>query len=238
MFIGIEGCIGAGKSTLLHTCSQFLQCHPVCEEPEQNPFLEDFYHFPDKRVFAKHLLYTSLLLQERQLRQALPFSEWGDLVIADFHPLQNLVFAKVLFSARDQALLTDLYHTLSIPQPDIIIYLKADVHTILSHLRKKPDPHAYVSELDFTLLTQISSAYEAFFRAYTGRFLTIDTSHFDFHQGPHDMPAPLKSLQEVFDLLPYIKPQPLTKEEQLSRRRQQGRKGMAMQRNRSHDAAK
>lgn len=205
MLISIEGGIGVGKSTLVHFCSQFLQCSPVYEQPEKTPFLEDFYRAHEKRDVARHLLYTFLFLQERQLRQALPCSLRGDLVICDFHPLKNLVFAKVLLPTDDQVLLTKLYHTLRIPQPDLIIYLKADEHTILSRLRKKHDQ--YLDSLDFTFLTQICSAYESFFRSsYKGRCITIDNSRLDYYERSSDIHVPLNHMQEALDILPYIRP--------------------------------
>jgi deoxyguanosine kinase len=205
MLISIEGGIGVGKSTLVHFCSQFLQCYPVYEQPEKNPFLENFYHAQEKRDVARHLLYTFLFLQERQLRQVLPCSTRGDLVICDFHPLKNLVFAKVLLPTEDQVLLTNLYHTLRIPQPDLLIYLKADEHTILSRLRKKHDQ--YLDSLDFTFLTQICSAYESFFRSsYKGRCITIDNSRLDYYERSNDIHVPLNHMQEVLDILPYIRP--------------------------------
>ena len=207
MLIGIEGCIGAGKTTLTQFSSQFLTCRPVYEEPERNPFLEDFYHASEKKQLARHLLYTFLLLQERQLRSILPFSTSGELVICDFHPLKNLVFAKVLLSVRDQTLLTEIYHTLSIPQPDLLIYLKSDEHTMLSRLRKKGDPYANANSIDFTFITQMASAYETFFRSsYKGRFMTIDTSGLDYYQRSDDIHVPLQNIQEALDILPYIKP--------------------------------
>jgi deoxyguanosine kinase len=206
MFIGIEGPIGVGKSTLTHFCSQLLHCTPLYERPQRNPFLEDFYHAAKKKHLAKHLLYTFLLLQEQQWRQALPLSEQGQLVICDFHPLKNLVFTQVLLSAREQMLFADLYHGLLIPQPDLLIYLGADEHTLLSRLRKKQDH--YLDSLDFTFLTQLCDAYQTFFRSYPGRFMTIDTTGLDDDQRSDDIHVPLHSMQEALTILPYIKPRP------------------------------
>ncbi len=203
MLICIEGCIGVGKTTLVEHCTRLFQCTPVYEEPERNPFLADFYQARDKGMYARSLLYTFLFLQERQLRQALPLAERGHLVLCDFHPLKNLVFARVLLEASEQARLTELYQSLSIPQPDLVIYLKADEPTILSRIRKKPDP--YEPGLDFTFITQIAYAYETFFRSvYKGRTLAVDTSHLDYYERAQDLHVPLATMQEALDLAPYL----------------------------------
>ncbi len=207
MLICIEGCIGVGKTTLVEQCIRLFDCMPVYEEPARNPFLADFYQAHDKRAYAQPLLYTFLFLQERQLRQALPVAERGHLVVCDFHPLKNLVFARVLLEASEQARLTELYQSLSIPQPDLVIYLKADEPTILSRIRKKPDP--YEPGLDFTFITQVAYAYETFFRSvYKGRTLAVDTSRLDYYERAQDLHVPLQTIQEALDLLPYLKAGP------------------------------
>jgi deoxyguanosine kinase len=182
MLISIEGCVGIGKTTLVEQCTRLFHCTPVYEQPERNPFLADFYQAHDKRAWAKPLLSTFLFLQERQLRQALPFAEQGHLVLCDFHPLKNLVFARALLETSEQARLADLYQGLCIPQPDLVIYLKADEPTILSRIRKKPDP--FEPSLDLTFITQITWAYDTFFRSvYKGRALAVDTSRWIIMSG-------------------------------------------------------
>jgi deoxyguanosine kinase len=203
MLIGIEGCIGAGKTTLLHFLSQIYPCHPLYEEPEENPFLEDFYREAEKRPVSRHMLYTSLFLQERQLRQILPLAEQGKLVVTDFHPLKNLILAKALLPACDQALLTEVYDSLSLPVPYLMIYLKADEEVLLARLRKKK--HSDLPYPDFTFITQLRSAYEAFFRTYPNRFVTIDTSRLDYFERKQDINVPLDTLQEALGGLPSLK---------------------------------
>jgi deoxyguanosine kinase len=207
MLICIEGCIGVGKTTLVEQCVRLFDCMPVYEEPARNPFLDDFYRAHDKRAYAKPLLYTFLFLQERQLRQVLPVAERGHLVVCDFHPLKNLVFARALLEASEQAQLADLYQSLCIPQPDLVIYLKADEPTILSRIRKNPDP--FEGSLDLTFITQIAWAYETFFRSvYKGRALAVDTSRLDYYERAQDLHVPLETMQEALDLLPYLKAGP------------------------------
>jgi deoxyguanosine kinase len=207
MLISIEGCVGIGKTTLVEQCTRLFHCTPVYEQPERNPFLADFYQAHDKRAWAKPLLSTFLFLQERQLRQALPFAEQGHLVLCDFHPLKNLVFARALLETSEQARLADLYQGLCIPQPDLVIYLKADEPTILSRIRKKPDP--FEPSLDLTFITQITWAYDTFFRSvYKGRALAVDTSRLDYYERAQDLHVPLQTMQEALDLLPYLQTGP------------------------------
>ncbi len=200
MLIGIEGCIGAGKTTLLHWLSRSYPCYPIYEQPELNPFLEDFYCEGGKRPFARHLLYSFLFLQERHLRRVLPLSEQGHLVVTDFHPLKNLVFGKVLLPARDQELLAEVYERLVMPEPYLMIYLRADEEVLLARLRKKQVRH--LEQLDFTFLTQLRDAYESFFRTYPNRYITIDTSRLDYFERAQDIDMPLTALLEALGLLP------------------------------------
>jgi deoxyguanosine kinase len=205
MLIGIEGCIGSGKTTLLQWISRCYSCYPVYEEPEQNPFLEDFYREGGKRTFARHALYSFLFLQERQLRRMLPLSEQGHLVVTDFHPLKNLVFGNILLPARDQALLTEIYDRLALPEPDMMIYLRADEDILLARLRKKQRPH--LEQLDFTFLTQLRDAYEAFFRTYPNRSVTIDTSRLDYFERSQEDHVSLTTLQKTLENFSLLKVQ-------------------------------
>ncbi len=220
MLIGIEGCIGAGKTTLLHWLSRACACpisvkpalahpcHSVYEEPEHNPFLEDFYSEGGKRPFARHLLYSFLFLQERHLRQILSLSAQGHLVVMDFHPLKNLIFGKILLSARDQALLTEVYESLAVPEPDVMLHLIADEEVLLARLRKKQGRH--LEQLDFTFLTQLRYAYEVFFRSYPNRSITIDTSRLDYFERAQDINVPLTAILEALNQLPAEMLRPIT----------------------------
>lgn len=210
MLVSIEGPIGVGKSTLVRYCDQLLQCHSVYEDVERNPFLGEFYWSRTKRTLARHVQYTFLFLQEQLLRKAQPFSEGGELVVCDFHPVKSLIFSKVILPPEEQALLAALYTSLSIPQPDLVVYLKADEHTILSRVRKRKDP--YMHQIDLTYVLQVCSAYDAFFKTYNGPSMTIDTSRLDYDARPQDIRVPLQHMQTVLNVFSYLKPQQASQE--------------------------
>ncbi len=194
MLISVEGCLGVGKTTLVRLCAQLLRCQAVYEEAERNPFLDAFYHAPDRKQVAEHLQYTFLFLQDWQLRQAQALSQQGHLVLCDFHPLKSLVFGQVILPAEKREALQQRYTALAIPQPDLLVYVKADEQTILSRIRKRFDP--YRDQIDIVYVLQVLHAYDVFLRTYPGTYLTVETSHLDYVNSPQDIQIPLCQIQE------------------------------------------
>jgi len=209
--ICVEGCLGVGKSTLVQRFAERSLCAPFYEEVEANPFLLDFYRSP--KQYAVHVQYTFLLLQERQFRAAVQRArgniigeqkkqgsalaqEAPTTVICDFHPLKSLVFSSVVLQPEMRAPLTQLYHLLHIPQPDLIVYLKADEQTILARLRKRND--VYKDEVDLPYVTSVCRAYDIFFRTYTGPIVTIDTTHIDYLENPKEISTILQEIPLLF----------------------------------------
>jgi deoxyadenosine/deoxycytidine kinase len=196
MIIAVEGVLGAGKTMLVQRIPQHRPCVKVyCQDSAMNPFLQDFYR--DRKRYSLHTQTTFLFLQERIYKDALARSRQGDVVVCDFHPLKSLIFASVVLKEQEEALrfLRHLYQLLHIPQPDLVIYLKADVHTLLARLRQRNDP--YREEIDFTYMVQLCEAYDRFFRTYAGPFMLIDTTHADYVSQP-------ELLSDLLQQVPYI----------------------------------
>jgi deoxyadenosine/deoxycytidine kinase len=216
MIISIEGCLGVVKTTLVQRYAEHVPCLPLYEEITNNPFLLDFYH--DQERYAIHVQYTFLLLQERLFRSAIemagkkrsnasaPKGKQPTLasepeappVICDFHPLKSLIFASVVLPPEIRPSFNELYRCLHIPQPDLMIYLRADEHTILARLRKRND--VYRSDIDFTYITRVCTAYDQFFRTYSGPYVTIDTTHIDYVKKPQELSMLLQHIPFLFPL--------------------------------------
>jgi deoxyadenosine/deoxycytidine kinase len=86
----------------------------------------------------------------------------------------------VLLTPEKREPLRQLYRLLHIPEPDLVIYLRTDVHTLLARLRKRPI--VFPSEADITYIMQMCEAYDAFFRRYKGNFVTIDTTALGYEE--------------------------------------------------------
>jgi deoxyadenosine/deoxycytidine kinase len=212
MLICVEGCLGVGKSTLVQRFAEQMPCTPFYEEVAANPFLLDFYR--EQKRYALHVQYTFLLLQERQFRAATQRARGAigtsstnlentpaqkkaaATVVCDFHPLKSLVFSSVVLQPEMRTPLAQMYHLLHIPQPDLVLYLRADEHTILARLRKRND--LYRDEIDISYVARVCSAYDTFFRTYAGPVVTIDTTHIDYVQNPKEISILLQQIPLAF----------------------------------------
>jgi deoxyguanosine kinase len=219
--ICIEGCLGVGKSSLVQRCAERLNaerlnCAPFYEEIALNPFLSDFYR--DKR-YAIYAQYTFLMLQERQFRAAIEYAKQGNngtvkrrshahalpkpgasvSAICDFHPFKSLIFSSVVLQPEQRVPLKQVYELLHIPLPDLVVYLRADEDTILARLRRRNDD--YLSDIDYTYITQLCSAYDAFFRTYNGPHVTIDTTHIDYVSNPQEISVLFQQIPLIFSSL-------------------------------------
>jgi deoxyadenosine/deoxycytidine kinase len=218
MLICIEGCLGIGKTTLVQRYAEQVPSIPLYEEVANNPFLLDFYR--DQERYALHVQYTFLLLQDRLFRSAieqagkggnnaparrskqrsLPIGTESPTVICDFHPVKSLIFSSVVLPPEARPPFNELYRLLHIPQPDLMVYLRADEHTILARLRKRND--VYRSDIDFTYVTRVCTAYDQFFRTYQGPYVTVDTTHIDYVSRPQEISVLLQQIPLLFPSKP------------------------------------
>jgi deoxyguanosine kinase len=218
MLICIEGCLGVGKTTLVQRFAERMPCTALYEDVANNPFLQDFYQ--DQQRYALHVQYTFLLLQDRLFRSAIELAGKGNTsvstrkskqrpltsqepsstIICDFHPLKSLIFSSVVLPPEARPPFNELYRLLRIPQPDFVVYLRADEHTILARLRKRND--VYRSDIDFTYVTRVCAAYDQFFHTYQKPHVVIDTTHIDYVSRPQEISALLQQIPLLFSSMP------------------------------------
>jgi deoxyadenosine/deoxycytidine kinase len=157
-----------------------------------------------------HFLCTALLLQERGFHRAAEFTGQKPgvsqrrktsfssvetsphpLVFCDFHPFKSLVGAEYLLSSHEQReLMRSLYGLLCVPEPDLVVYLRAVPDVVVSRLRQQNE----VADGDALAVERACLAFEAFFRRYKGEKVDLDTTSLD---DINDAPALASLLREV-----------------------------------------
>ena len=167
-FIAVAGNIGVGKSTLVSLLSDRLGWKPFYEPVEENPYLADFYQ--DMRSWAFH---SQIYFLTRRLRIHRQLIDYDQSAIQDRSVYEDAeVFAHNLYlqgqlDERDYQSYCELYHVLSefLPAPDLVLYLRASVPTLLSRIQARG--RGYERQIPADYLDQLNQLYERWITHFT-----------------------------------------------------------------------
>lgn len=160
-FIAIAGNVGVGKSTLTALLSQRLGWVPFPEAVDDNPYLADFYS--DMRRWSFH---SQIFFLSRRLRHHRQLLDHPTSVVQDRSVYEDAeIFACNLYEqgkmeARDYQSYRELYEVLTsfLPPPDLVVYLRASVDTLLCRIRRRG--RDYERDISREYLTQLNRLYE------------------------------------------------------------------------------
>jgi deoxyadenosine/deoxycytidine kinase len=160
-FIAIAGNVGVGKSTLTALLSQRLGWMPFPEAVDDNPYLADFYADMPRWSFHSQIFFLS-----RRLRHHRQLLEHPTSVVQDRSVYEDAeIFARNLHNqgkmeARDYRSYRELYEVLTgfLPPPDLVVYLRASVETLLCRIRRRG--RDYEQDISPEYLAQLNQLYE------------------------------------------------------------------------------
>jgi deoxyguanosine kinase len=182
-FIAIEGVIGVGKTTLARMLAPDFGGESLLEVFEENPFLSDFYADRARYAFQTQIFF--LLSRYRQQHQAAPNALKHGPLFSDYTFAKDSLFAHLTLSADELTVYEKLHNALAekIPTPDLLIYLRADLETLMNRIAMRDRP--YERGMDRTYIDNLRLAYEGFFTAYTASpVLVVDTNHLNIVADP------------------------------------------------------
>src|SRR5580658_7324525 len=191
--IVIEGPIRVGKSTLAHVLADRLHARRIFD-PEDNPFLADFYKEKPGSAFRAQMYF--LMERRRRLQEALQGDAAAPLV-SDFLFEKDKIFAYINLDNEELKLYERYFDMLapSVPAPDLVIYLQAKPNVLQKRVTKKGDPSE--TEISADYLEAVSNAYEHFFFRYSAsNLLVVDTTDIDFVERNHDLQELLRRLRQ------------------------------------------
>jgi deoxyguanosine kinase len=175
-FIAIEGVIGVGKTTLARMLAPDFGGDSLLEVFEENPFLSDFYGDRERYAFQTQIFF--LLSRYRQQHQAVPNALTRGALFSDYTFAKDSLFAHLNLSGDELVVYEKLHTALAekIPAPDLLIYLRADLDTLMARIAMRDRP--YERGMDRSYIDSLRLAYEGFFTAYTqSPVLVIDTNN-------------------------------------------------------------
>lgn len=141
--------MGVGKSTLTKLLARELRCVSIFEDPKNNPFLADFYK--DMRRWAFHSQINCLVEKASQLTKI----KTSQKKYVQDTPIYQDVFsyakANYILKNMNKHEWNLYYQTFrllekQIPQPDIIIYLKASADEIYERIEKRNRTYEIISQ--------------------------------------------------------------------------------------------
>ncbi len=187
-FVAIAGNIGVGKSTLTKLLSERLGWEPFFEAVNDNPYLADFYQDMTRYAFHSQVFFLS-----RRLRHHRRLLDFPGSVVQDRSVYEDAeIFARNLYEQghiepRDYRTYRELYEVLIqfLPPPDLIVYLRASVPTLLQRIETRGRP--YERSISREYLEQLNRLYAAWMHDFAQcPVLTVPTDDLDFvHNGAH-----------------------------------------------------
>ena len=202
MHIAIIGNIGAGKTTLTQMLGQHYGWEVMYEAVEGNPYLADFYEDMERWAFNLQIFFlNNRFAQVQTIRSTTYATIIQDRTIYEdaFVFARNLYDSKIM-AERDYRSYLLLFESImkTVSQPDLLIYLKADIPKLVSQIKKRG--REFEADISEEYLRNLNHYYEDFSQNYDhGKLITIDVNEMDFAANPEDFDSIVKTLnKELF----------------------------------------
>jgi deoxyadenosine/deoxycytidine kinase len=189
MHIAVAGNIGSGKTTLTSLLSKHFGWDAHYEDVDDNPYLNDFYNDMQRWSFNLQIYFLNT-----RFNQILSFRRSGKTLVQDRTIYEDAyifapnLHAMGLMSTRDFENYFTLFTMLSslIQPPDLVVYLRASVPTLVKQIQKRGRKYEDNIRLDY--LKRLNERYEAWIESYKlGKMLIVDVDTNNFIDKPEDM---------------------------------------------------
>jgi deoxyadenosine/deoxycytidine kinase len=186
--IVISGNIGAGKTTLSEKLSKHYGWEVNFESTDDNPYLEDFYNDMGRWSFNLQVYFLN-----SRYEQVLKIINGDKTVVQDRSIYEDaFIFAPNLhqmglMSSRDFENFFRLFQLMNsqIKAPDLMIYLKASVPTLVRHIQQRG--RNYENSMSINYLQLLNERYDEWINTYNeGKLLIINSDDLDFVNNPDD----------------------------------------------------
>lgn len=197
MHIAIVGNIGAGKTTLTELLSKHLGWEAHYEAVDNNPYLEDFYNDMKRWSFNLQIYFLNSRFNQIKEIQALERNVIQDRTIyEDAYIFAENLNEMGLMTARDYANYRSIFENMTsfIKPPDLLIYLKASIPTLVNNIQRRGRDYEAGIRLDY--LSKLNDKYQKWIDGYKeGKLLVLDKDNLDFSNNPEDLGFIIQSIE-------------------------------------------
>lgn len=180
--IAIAGNIGAGKTTLSTLLGKHYGWKVLYEDTMTNPYLEHFYEDMSRWSFNLQIYFLNSRFQ-----QVNEIRDGSETVIQDRTIYEDAkIFAPNLhemgfMEKRDFENYNSLFEIMTrfIKAPDLLIYLKSDIPTLVDHIQERG--RSYEGKINLDYLKKLNDKYNRWIESYDkGNLLIINIEGKDF----------------------------------------------------------
>ena len=189
MHIAVAGNIGSGKTTLTGLLARHFAWKPHYEDVDDNPYLDDFYNDMQRWSFNLQVYFLNT-----RFNHILEIKKARETVIQDRTIYEDaFIFAPNLhsmglMSTRDFENYFTIFNLISslIQPPDLIIYLRASVPTLVRQIEQRG--RKYEDNIRIDYLKKLNERYDSWAESYNlGKMLTIDVNNLNFIDKAEDL---------------------------------------------------
>ena len=203
MHIAVAGNIGSGKTTLTGMLAKHYGWEPLYESVDNNPYLASFYRDMQRWSFKIQIYFLN-----SRFRQVIDIRKRKKDIIQDRTIYEDAyIFAPNLhemdlMATRDFDNYSSLFELMKqfIQAPDLLIYLKADVATLVTQIHKRG--RAYEDSIRLSYVENLNEKYEKWISNYKdGKLLVVDVNTIKFAERPEDFGEIINKIDaELFGL--------------------------------------
>lgn len=201
MHIAIAGNIGSGKTTLTDKLAKHYQYEVLMEAMDDNPYINSFYEDMSRWSFSLQIYYL-----HTRYRQLLDMKQTGRPFVQDRTLYEDAYIfapnlqAMGLMNSRDYDNYIAVFELLEsfIQPPDLLIYLRGEVPSLIKQIQKRG--RSYESSIRLDYLSNLNNRYDRWFDDYDkGKSLMINIDELNFADSREDLGEVINRIDAVFN---------------------------------------
>lgn len=187
MHIAIAGNIGCGKTTLTELLAKHFKWTAIYEQVDDNPYIANFYE--DMRRWSFNLQIYFLHKRFKHVidsRNSFENMVQDRTLYEDAYIFAPNLHAMGLMNSRDYETYLALFELMNsfIKPPDLLLYMKASVPTLVNRIAKRGREYENSIRLDY--ISSLSERYDAWIETYKGNKLILNIDELDVVDSKED----------------------------------------------------